>query len=63
LSAPRSTWRAALQSTHGYEAMWAAVGVPIVLSLAFLPALERVGESEPVFEPARASHDELALSA
>ncbi len=43
--------------------MWAAVGVPIVLSLAFLPALERVGESEPVFEPARASHDELALSA
>jgi len=33
--------------------MWAAVGVPIVLSLAFLPALERVGESEPVFEPAR----------
>ena len=40
------------RSTNGYGAMWAAVGVPIVLSLAFLPALERDAEPEPVFEPA-----------
>jgi len=28
-------------ATAGYGAMWVAVGVPIVLSLAFLPAMER----------------------
>ena len=34
------------RSTHGYGAMWVAVGVPIVLSLAFLPALTRVDERD-----------------
>ena len=48
-------------STHGYGAMWVAVGVPIVLSLAFLPALER--RTQPAAPAARTSLDELALSA
>ncbi len=51
-------------STNGYGAMWVAVGVPIVLSLAFLPALAREQKrSEPAREPAHASLDELAVSA
>jgi MFS family permease len=48
-------------STGGYGAMWIAVGVPIVLSLAFLPAL--AGNDEPVAAPTQAAYDELALSA
>ena len=48
-------------STHGYGAMWVAVGVPIVLSLAFLPDAER--EREAVAEPVQAALDDLALSA
>ena len=50
-------------STSGYGAMWVAVGVPIILSLAFLPALER--RSERASEPARTrvALDDLALSA
>jgi MFS family permease len=51
------------RSTNGYGAMWAAIGVPIVLSLAFLPALERRPEPEPAAATTRASLDELALSA
>jgi MFS family permease len=51
-------------STHGYGAMWVAVGVPIVLSLAFLPALSREeARAEPVRETAYAPLDELAVSA
>ena len=51
------------RSTGGYGAMWVAIGVPIVLSLAFLPALER--RTGAATEPAttRAALDELALSA
>ena len=51
------------QSTHGYGAMWVAIGVPIVLSLAFLPALERrrAENAEPAMQ--RAALDDLALSA
>jgi MFS family permease len=41
-------------ATHGYGAMWLAIGIPIVLSLAFLPAREA---------PATAAVEELALSA
>jgi MFS family permease len=49
-------------STHGYGAMWVAIGLPIVLSLALFHYL---GERERPAEPAqaRASLDELALSA
>jgi MFS family permease len=45
-------------ATHGYGAMWVVVGVPIVLSLTFLPRVhqERVATR-------RAPADELALSA
>jgi hypothetical protein len=51
-------------STHGYGAMWVAVGVPIVLSLAFLPALSREeARAEPAREQAYASLDDLAVSA
>ena len=34
------------RSTAGYGAMWVAIGVPIVLSLAFVPALERAEAGE-----------------
>jgi MFS family permease len=49
-------------STHGYGAMWVAIGLPIVLSLALFHYL---GERERPAEPAqaRASLDELGLSA
>ena len=48
-------------STHGYGAMWVAIGVPIVLSLALFSSWELPAE-EP--EPAtRAAFDDLALSA
>jgi MFS-type transporter involved in bile tolerance (Atg22 family) len=49
------------EATAGYGAMWVAVGLPIVLSLAFLPAIA----GERAVEPERtvASLDELALSA
>ena len=43
-------------ATHGYGAMWLAIGVPIVLSLAFLPSA--AAEKEPA-----AALDDLALSA
>lgn len=50
-------------ATAGYGAMWVAVGLPIVLSLAFLPAIagERAEAAEP--ETTVAALDELALSA
>jgi MFS family permease len=41
-------------ATHGYGVMWLAIGIPIVLSLAFLPAREA---------PATAGVEDLALSA
>jgi MFS family permease len=52
------------RSTHGYGAMWAAIGVPIVLSLHFLPAFERAERCR-TCSPAttRAELDDLALSA
>jgi MFS family permease len=53
------------QSTNGYGAMWVVVGVPIVLSLHFLPALERTGERCETCSPAttQAALDDLALAA
>jgi MFS family permease len=49
-------------STAGYGAMWVAVGLPIVLSLAFLPAIAgEQGAPEP--RTTVAALDELALSA
>ena len=51
-------------STHGYGAMWVAIGVPIVLSLALLPALASAPRPEarrPA--PAACRDDELALAA
>jgi MFS family permease len=52
-------------STHGYGAMWVAIGVPILLSLPLLGALRSTGAAEP--EPAlvqtAAAFDELALAA
>jgi MFS family permease len=50
-------------ATAGYGAMWVAVGLPIVLSLAFLPAIAGERAAEPTSEPVIASLDELALSA
>jgi MFS family permease len=47
--------------TQGYGAMWVAIGVPILLSLRLLPALEPRGE--PAGAPARAGQEELALAA
>ena len=49
-------------STHGYGAMWVAIGVPIVLSLALFSSWERPAETP---EPAttRAALEDLALSA
>ena len=47
-------------ATHGYGAMWVAVGVPVVLSLAFLPV---VPDDVTSTRQARADVDELALSA
>jgi MFS family permease len=51
-------------STHGYGAMWVAIGVPIVLSLALFSSWELEAE-KPKPEPAttRAALDDLALSA
>jgi MFS family permease len=49
-------------STHGYGAMWVAIGAPILLSLPFLPALKRAGEPEPA-RATVAALDELALAA
>jgi MFS family permease len=50
-------------STQGYGAMWVAIGVPIILSLGFLPS--RVPEEAPGrgFATVEAELDELALSA
>ena len=50
-------------STNGYAAMWVAIGVPIVVSLAFLPALERADREPARAATTQASLDELALSA
>jgi MFS family permease len=49
-------------ATHGYGAMWVAIGVPVVLSLALFHFWER---PEPAAGPAttRAALDDLALSA
>ena len=47
-------------ATHGYGAMWIVVGVPIVLSLAFLP---NAGDRLAAPRPASAQADEVALSA
>jgi MFS family permease len=49
------------EATAGYGAMWVTVGLPIVLSLAFLPAIAGERAAEP--ERTVASLDELALSA
>ncbi|MGH3057513.1 MAG: MFS transporter [Gaiellaceae bacterium] len=51
-------------ATHGYGAMWIAIGVPILLSLPFLAALRRE-EPEAEAAPATplAARDELALAA
>jgi MFS family permease len=49
-------------STHGYGAMWVAIGVPIVLSLALFSSWERPAEA-PKPARARAALDDLALSA
>ena len=43
--------------------MWAAIGVPIVLSLAFLASFERQAEPAAEPEPTQAALDDLALSA
>ena len=51
------------RSTGGYGAMWVVIGVPIVLSLHFLPALEAHAEAEREPATVQASLDELALSA
>jgi MFS family permease len=49
-------------ATHGYAAMWVAIGVPILLSLPLLAALRR---EEPARsdEPVPAALDDLALAA
>ena len=50
-------------STNGYGAMWVAIGVPIVASLALLPALApQMGRDEPADDAVVAS-DQLALAA
>ena len=48
-------------ATHGYGAMWLAIGLPILLSLPLLARLE--GEEEAAAKPAVAAQDELALAA
>jgi MFS family permease len=50
-------------STNGYGAMWVAVGVPIILSLAFLPALEARRARAPEPASTQVALDDLALSA
>ena len=51
-------------STNGYGAMWVAIGVPIVLSLHFLPSFERTERCETCSPATRpASLDDLPLSA
>ena len=55
--------RPLFEATNGYGAMWVAIGVPIVLSLAFLPETEPQREPEAVPEPVHARLDDLALSA
>ncbi|MDQ3858588.1 MAG: hypothetical protein M3327_09115, partial [Actinomycetota bacterium] len=52
------------RSTHGYGAMWAVIGVPIILSLHFLPSFERAGRCRTCSpETTPAALDDLALSA
>ncbi len=52
------------RSTHGYGAMWAVIGVPIVLSLHFLASFERAGRCRTCSpETTQAALDDLALSA
>ncbi len=52
-------------STNGYGAMWVAIGVPIVLSLHFLPTPQREASPAPASQPrtTAAELDDLALSA
>jgi MFS family permease len=52
-------------ATHGYGAMWVAIGVPILLSLPLLNALRSDGEEteEPAVLQPTAALDELALAA
>ena len=52
-------------STHGYGAMWVAIGVPILLSLPLLGALRSTGAAEPesALVQTTAAFDELALAA
>lgn len=45
-------------STNGYAAMWLAIGIPILLSIGFLPAMERnaaTREARPIVIPADSS--------
>lgn len=49
-------------STHGYGAMWVAIGVPIVLSLALFSSWELAAE-KPEAATTRTALDDLALSA
>lgn len=50
-------------ATHGYGAMWVAIGVPILLSLPFLAALRREEPEVAADEPLVAALDDLALAA
>jgi MFS family permease len=51
-------------STHGYGAMWVAIGAPILLSLPLLSALRPGGETEQeLARPQVAALDDLALAA
>jgi MFS family permease len=51
-------------ATHGYGAMWVAIGVPILVSLPLLSALRTAGENVRPSEPqaVRSSLDDLALA-
>jgi MFS family permease len=50
-------------STQGYGAMWVAIGVPIILSLGFLPSPVEEEQRESAFATVEAELDDLALSA
>ncbi len=50
-------------ATHGYGAMWVAIGAPILLSLPFLSALRREDPQVQVEQPVVAGLDDLALAA
>lgn len=50
-------------ATHGYAAMWVAIGVPILLSLPLLAALRREEPEVELERPVAAAVDDLALAA